>query len=384
MQNLRFEILIIGAGPSGCIAGISLERLGIKTCILDKEKFPRDKVCGGLLTQKTINILKETFPDKNISSFYDYSLIDVDLYYKKRKVTSIKSKYPFYFTNRKSFDNLLVQEYIDNGGTLIENTRFTASNLRSMNLYKDENRLIEFKVLIGADGALSDTRKIVNPKYECKAFGISSKVDSHTELNKVGIFFGTIRSGYSWKFPNSDFINIGTGGYNSKKNDVLNKFKLFCIQNNISNESIITIKGAFSPSGKCIKKPYNGNNIVLIGDAAGFIDPITGEGLYFAIKSAKILSNSVYKFLQGKVTDLGESYKKDIRSIYQIISDANFFKWFLYNRFIQIIFLITLALNNIFARYYLEKVMSTYEKKYRYFAFNFIFDLITLRLWKKI
>ncbi len=108
----RFDIIIIGGGPAGAMAGITLQKKGYNTCIIDKSTFPREKLCGGLLTVKTMELLREHCPTLNPDHFVVKQSNRVHFYLGQEKVTSYQMKNTCYLTERSLFDHALIEDYI--------------------------------------------------------------------------------------------------------------------------------------------------------------------------------------------------------------------------------------------------------------------------------
>ncbi|MHA1488006.1 MAG: FAD-dependent monooxygenase [Promethearchaeota archaeon] len=111
-QSVDYDVTIVGGGPGGSTAGYLLKRLGLNVQIIDKDIFPRQKLCGGILTFKTFKLLKRVFGE-TVESLLDKHIIDYftnrfEINYKvKRVMSSNISQFPFYFVDRLVYDNFL-------------------------------------------------------------------------------------------------------------------------------------------------------------------------------------------------------------------------------------------------------------------------------------
>ena len=130
--------------------------------------------------------------------------------------------------------------------------------------------------------------------------------------NKIHILFGDELCGYGWIFPKKKCVTIGVGGNIEYKNNI-QKEKLQSLIQFASGSDFGEIRGAFIPYGKYVKTPFK-NNVILIGDAAGLVDPITGEGIYFCFKSAFNISSEIIKKISSE-----SSFDKDTLKKYKDI-----------------------------------------------------------------
>ncbi len=289
----KFDVVVVGGGPAGSIAGYLLKKANYKVLIIDKKEFPREKLCGGLVTQKSINLLEEIFNKSFVDSLIEDKKDTVEIFYKGSLINRVKTKIPFYLVNRKKFDYLLLKQYINIGGEFKSNTSFTKIETTKNEIFLTDGNKIKFRYLIGADGALSRTRKYVDPSFKPSGYCLESFISTDKPESCLKIYFGDLKSGYGWIFPRNNTDVVGIGG-----DFVLNKdsFKTsYSKINKTASDFFQKPKGAFIPFGEIVKKPVKEDKIFLIGDAAGLVDPVTGEGIYYALKSGEIVSNAIIK-----------------------------------------------------------------------------------------
>lgn len=110
-KSNKFDVIVIGGGPAGTSCGIELRKKNYKTCIVDKKIFPQEKLCGGLITQKTIDLLKSFDLSVKTSDFYCRISNKIEVYNSNERLNSININISYYFTDRFVFDNLLTNEY---------------------------------------------------------------------------------------------------------------------------------------------------------------------------------------------------------------------------------------------------------------------------------
>jgi menaquinone-9 beta-reductase len=314
MLKKEFDFIIIGAGPAGTSLGLYALLNGYTCLILDKALFPREKICGGLLSDKTIKLLSNKLlidPNrleniKKIEQFTTYILDEHNL--------DIILKKPFHISERIYFDNFLLEEFKSRNGEFIQE-KITEQQLQNV-----EDGCIAlndcqyyFKYLIGADGANSIVRKKIGVHVTPAVVGIESSAEQiSATLNEraVNLFFDE-SFGYRWVFPTRDGFNVGTGGFS--KTNIQEKHKQF--YTSVTGSKEVKAKGAIIPIQKNKNKTYY-KKILLVGDAAGFVDPILGEGIYYAMlssvniidsivdgrlipKQLELKNNSIFKFMRN-------------------------------------------------------------------------------------
>ena len=189
------------------------------------------------------------------------------------------------FIKREVFDNALVSEYKRLGGVMLEECVCKKIEPASKRLTLSNGDTVRYRRLVGADGAKSAVRRAFGIAEPRQAFCAECHVPrSAMEYDgAVRIYFGIIKKGYAWVFPSGDEICIGLGGLGRKDDRFDLVLKGFTKALGVTAE--YETKGAFLPYGELAEQSSLSDDTVLIGDAAGFADPLTGEGLYFASAS---------------------------------------------------------------------------------------------------
>ena len=318
-----FDIIIIGGGPAGSAAAIYANKIGLKTIILDKSSFPRDKICGDALSGKSVRYMKELDLIDDVRE-QDCSIIKTITFgspnhkqfnlhlENKSQTNTIKEGYVL---KRKVFDNLLFQKAKEVTKTK-ENFKVTDiifdnnSDIKGVcGLHNNDLKHIYAPLIFGCDGSQSIIAKKMGlyPKLQQKsAIAIRcyhKNVKNLTDQIELH-FIDEVLPGYFWLFPcGKNIANIGIGlSKEQAKNDPR---KLTEILDDVINSNFFrarfkdskkleTPKGWSLPLGKT-KRTNHGNGFMLLGDAAGLIDPFTGEGIGNAMASAKIATKIAKK-----------------------------------------------------------------------------------------
>ncbi|MEM0492752.1 MAG: geranylgeranyl reductase family protein [Candidatus Thermoplasmatota archaeon] len=307
--DMDHDVVIVGAGPAGSTAARYLSESGVDTLLIDKERFPRDKPCGGGLPTRVM----KRYP--YINQFVDSISYGSVTYSSSRryKLVVLRDQPLLGMIKREIFDHGLVKIAIEKGTELIEDKQVVdiKKDKDSIVVVLDSGEEIISRIVIGCDGFNS----IVANRSGLRTGSTGSCVCVYHEIpldkeiieqyftdkRLTYIFIKVLGlAGYGWVFPKRHSINIGIGEFES----AVTKDKLRCnlkqvyIQfvNLLKNERILPeevspemCRGGVLPIFPS-PKTYS-DNILLCGDAAGFVNPITGEGIYYAMTSGYIAAD---------------------------------------------------------------------------------------------
>lgn len=315
---------IVGAGPAGSTAAKFLSEKGFNVILLDKEKFPRSKPCGGGLPIRVLNRFKYVKDEDLIESYsfggfaHSSSL--------KYKVELQKNEPIAAMILREKFDYGLVKLAIDSGIVFMDE-----KSAEDIKILKDKARIIlndgtniESEIIIGADGVWSNIAKKLELSQKRKNFSICLFREYPMDSKTLDRFFGEKRlchihlnlqgiAGYGWVFPKKKHLNIGIGEFKPVVNQSMGKTKLSEVYKNyisiLKDSKIIPndlkmghLKGGALPVFP-LEKTYS-DRAILVGDAGGFINPVTGEGIYNAMSSGEIAAGVIKEALEtGKTNE---------------------------------------------------------------------------------
>lgn len=349
----QYDVVIVGAGPAGSTAAYILSQKDYNVLLLDKEHFPRKKLCGGCLTAKTLWLLNRVFnePEESLTknNIINFKSFRFDVRYKTKVLVSPKSPLAFHFVHRQVYDTFLLQKAKEAGAEVSEGEKVTdietaANNTcNELTLTTSRERLIKTKFIIAADGANSTVRmKLLRQKkingsrwHRNLAYGLEiflARKGDFKALEFPILSFGYLRYGYSWLFPNKDRLVVGMGGLKRMNKNLTGKFKKFFSDYNLGGIDSYKIQGYPLPFGNSLSTPVYGN-ILLVGDAAGLVDPMLGEGIYQAQKSAELAAKAIIDTLENRTHwDPGTNYQYLLhKHLMTEFVYARRFRWFLYN-----------------------------------------------------
>jgi len=338
-NKIYYDVIIVGGGPAGSTAAYQLNKLGYDVLLLDKKEFPRPKLCGGLITQKTLNILLDIFDfklsDLKSQGIIDYVAESYQIYYKDKLITTNNLENEFNLVKRIQYDNYLFNLAKQSGVKVIDGIKVIGINFASNTVKTEKGKEYTSRFIIGADGVNSIVRKQMIDKINTKQIqhikkGEALAIETLVPRNKISrnidspiIYFGIINYGYGWIFPKSDSLTIGLGGLQNKNENFIDIFNDFLKLLNLQDYKI-NKKGWYIPFGNFLKAPIY-KNTFLIGDAANLADPLTGEGIYYAHKSAQIATEVIDKKEKVSINHV-EEYKKRINN--EIILNLNRAKFY--------------------------------------------------------
>jgi len=355
---MDYDILIAGAGPAGCAAAYDLARAGKRVLLLDKRIFPRPKACACGLTRKTLAALRYSVDPVVERVCHEIVLQQASAEPAHREVR-VRTRNPICaMAVRERFDAFCLQQTLGaaaNGGSIALRKIEGIAAIRQLAEHVELDVMsgggagvvetLSAAVLIGADGSNGQTRRMLQQDTHGEAvppsaqdwykrgFALEATVgyallpaklpagDAPTDL----VFdFAPLPGGYGWLFPKDDHINIGVGafapsddasGANLKRvtRKLLAEYTrhklgvdLGRLPNIVTGQHLGMGGHAYVPQGR----------VLLVGDAAGLVDPLTGEGIHSALVSGQAAAAAV---LSGE-GDVGAAYAEALRPLQETLA----------------------------------------------------------------
>lgn len=324
-MNFDYDVVVVGAGPGGSTAARFCASAGLKTLIIEKEPLPRYKPCGGCLSVKSAHLL-----GFDLSPVIENSVYGARFTYCFKSPFFIKSEEPIGFmVMRDRFDQLLIHKALENGAEKLEGEKVTKAEEKGngveVELAKRER--IHCEYLIGADGARSVVAKSFS-SFKTKGPGdgiglvceipFESTIDFPREdLHMMHFDFGRVPNGYGWVFPKGKWLSIGVGGIFGRRagktprqhfNDIIKGLDF------IRGSRIGKALGHPIPSFYSGEQKVSLGKVFLVGDAAHLVDPLTGEGIYYALRSGMLAAEAIVHSKKNG-GDASAHYQRTVREL---------------------------------------------------------------------
>lgn len=332
--SIHTQVIIIGAGPAGAGTSIFLTKAGIPHIIIEKETFPRDKICGDACSGKTVFVLRkanaawlEDIFNNTAQNTPSHGVVfaspngnALNIPFNPKKI--IQGQAPGFVTPRLIFDNFLFEKLASPYATIYQQSsiksieRQASEGIKVCFTQGNENYELTAPLIIGADGDKSHVRKVllrrnVSPRAYC--VGLRAYYKGVTGMHEKDFielhFLPEVLPGYFWIFPLANgMANVGIGMMSERIRDKkinLREEMLNAIKHNpnISHRfTNATLTGKIQGWGlpMCLKRqPLSGDNFLLTGDAASLIDPFTGEGIGNALYSGMLAAFAAEELLKA-------------------------------------------------------------------------------------
>jgi len=304
----RFDVLVVGAGPAGSTAAYRLAAQGARVLLADKATFPRDKPCGGGLTLRAVRQLpfsvEPVVEDRTMRVRFGLDFT--------RRVERTVDEPLVLMTQRKRLDAFLVEQAAAAGAEFRDGVKVS-----DLVLEDDGVRAHVDGSSVGAEHALlADGANGVS----ARAVGLDDGREHGVAL-EANVPYGVVREedyrgllclelanvpgGYGWVFPKGDHVNVGVGGWEREGPRLREHLARFCREYDIPESSLEDVRGYRLPLVHPRARLAKGR-VALLGDAAGLVDPLSGDGIYEAFLSARLATEAV---LAGDL----EGYDRELR-----------------------------------------------------------------------
>jgi len=309
-------VIVVGAGPAGSIAAYECAKHGLTTLCLEKSTIPREKPCGGAVMYRGLRILGGHLPR---------SLVEQEIYGLRFSLPNgttsefISDKMIGITVFRDRFDEHLVKRAVNAGSEFMENTFVihASTSDETAKIRLKDGREFKSKFIIGADGVNSivsrslglrpqrkDLTKVglgMESDFYVGAEGVSHAMNGNPSV--LEIIPAEDRISYGWVFPKREHLAIGVAGSGVHMRALRPTFDRFYknIEKKIGIPLSLEKRRTSFLGGDGLGSVNVVDRAILVGDAAGFVDPMMGEGIAYAMQSSIFAADVIINAIeQGK------------------------------------------------------------------------------------
>lgn len=302
----RFDALIVGAGPAGSTAAQRLAAAGASVLLVDRVRFPRDKPCGGGLTYRAVRELPVAI-DRVVEDVVDRFVLRLGY----RRSFERRSERPLcLMTQRRRLDAHLAEHAARAGADFRDGAKVSELALSPVGITARIDGLpVSARALIAADGANGVTARALDLGAG-HGHGVALEgnvpygvIDPERYRGRLVLELGIVRGGYGWIFPKGDHANVGVGGWASEGPKLRRHLTRLCREHDIPEAAVTDLRGYRLPLRRPAS-PLARGPAALVGDAAGLVDPLSGDGIYEALVSARLASEALLDLLAGRSADM--------------------------------------------------------------------------------
>jgi geranylgeranyl reductase family protein len=315
---LKYDVVVVGAGPAGSVAAHETARAGHNTILLEKFPIPRDKSCGGAVMYHGLHILQSKIP----KSVVEQKIFGLRFVLPNgEKAEFISDKIIGITVLRARYDAFLARRAEDAGAELVANTRVVdvKTNSKKATIRTEDGNDITSKFVIGADGVNSVVSRALElrpRRKDLRKVGLGMESDFYVgEPNVLKAMKGdpTVleihplegRVAYGWVFPKREHLAIGVAGSGAHMHPLRPIFEKFRkkMESYLDVDLVPEKRRTYFLGGDGLGSKNVTTRALLIGDAAGFVDPMMGEGIAYAMRSGYHAACVVCNCIRNNVFD---------------------------------------------------------------------------------
>jgi geranylgeranyl reductase family protein len=298
----RFDVLVVGAGPAGSATAIHLARGGASVLLADRARFPRDKPCGGGLTGRALR-----YAPCDVSPVVEHAVDRMVLRLGYHRHFARRSETPLILmTQRRRLDSHLAEQAAAAGADFRDGVRVAELTLENgCATARVGGTKVSASYVVGADGANGIVARSAG-LGEGIVCGVAlegnvpwADLDPGPFNRTAWVELGVVPGGYGWVFPKGDHGNVGVGGWMAEGPTLRTHLDRLSLRHGLDPAKLRDVRGHRLPMRR-LGAPASRGRVLLVGDAAGLVDPLSGDGIYEAFVSASLASDAI---LSARVED---------------------------------------------------------------------------------
>jgi menaquinone-9 beta-reductase len=367
----QYDVVIVGGGPSGATAATLLAREHRSVVLVDKARFPRDKPCAGAISGRSARVIASVYGAGLLARLARASSAGCRMFHKQAFVAEASGSERLFFVDRKEMDAALVNAARESGCELLEGDAAVCVDPLQSAVTLASGAELRGSIIIGADGVRSVVRKLYWDRGASGKKGMGFGLVAEAPLDQLAddsfrdacarfphIFFGILPWGYGWIFPQGDTVSVGIGGLLGEGVEFRKTFQSFVGGHfRPGTWESLNVRGHQFPFGRFERTPGRGN-VLLVGDAARLVEPVTGEGIAFALESGQLAALAAERCLSRQSpAEAGHIYNALVqRQLLPHLRQARIGSWMLFSKLCFPIAMHSLKHRPKLVHYYFELV----------------------------
>jgi geranylgeranyl reductase family protein len=302
----RYDVLVVGAGPAGSATAIHLARGGARVLLADRARFPRDKPCGGGVTGRA---LRQAPCDITPVVERVVHTFELRLHH-HRSFRRTSSEPLILMTQRRRLDLFLAEQAVAAGASFRDNARVEQIELGANGVTATVGGTsVTADLLVGADGANGVVARAAGLEAGIVR-GVAlegnvpwSLLDDDRYTSTAVVELGAPAGGYGWLFPKGEHANLGVGGWAAEGPNLRGHLARLARAYSVDPAAIVDVRGHRLPMRRVGASTPGHDRVLLVGDAAGLVDPLSGDGIYEAFASARLAAEAILAADPGRYAE---------------------------------------------------------------------------------
>jgi len=284
----EWDVAVVGGGPGGLSAALAAASAGARTVVFERAKHPRYKTCGGGLIGTSLSMATQRIPVPARDAISALTFTDAG----RRAFTRRSSDRPMLtMVRRDDFDLAWYRAAVAAGATVRQHAQVRAITPESggVSLILAGGEVVSAKVVVGADGSAGISSRYVGVTFDQQDLGLevelqATETDRAAWKGRVQLDWGPVPGSYGWVFPKDDELTVGVIMAKGKGAETKAYLSRFLTQLGLADRPVRRDSGHLTRC-RSIDAPLRKDRVLVVGDAAGLLEPWTREGISYALRS---------------------------------------------------------------------------------------------------